>query len=74
MVLSEELAAMIEGTNWGTITPEMPPPELIVEVVLPSKNNEERDYRYKRSEYAGRHPLVRKLSLTLANQISLKAT
>lgn len=54
MVLSEELAAMLEGTNRGTITLEMPPPELIVEVVSPGKNNEERDYRYKRSEYAAR--------------------
>ncbi|MEG4633573.1 Uma2 family endonuclease [Microcoleus sp. AR_TQ3_B6] len=32
----------------------MPPPALVVEVVSPGKVNEDRDYRYKRSEYAAR--------------------
>jgi Uma2 family endonuclease len=32
----------------------MPPPALVVEVVSPGKINEDRDYRYKRSEYAAR--------------------
>lgn len=31
----------------------MPPPRLVVEVVSP--NQETRDYRYKRTEYAARH-------------------
>jgi len=31
----------------------MPPPSLVVEVVSPKQEN--RDYRYKRTEYAGRH-------------------
>ncbi|MBW4693161.1 MAG: Uma2 family endonuclease [Lyngbya sp. HA4199-MV5] len=53
MVLSAELAAML-GDQRGTITRDMPPPLLIVEVVSPGKANEERDYRYKRSEYAAR--------------------
>jgi Uma2 family endonuclease len=53
MVLSEELAAML-GNRRGTITRDMPPPVLVVEVVSPGKANEERDYRYKRSEYAAR--------------------
>jgi Uma2 family endonuclease len=53
MVLSEALAAML-GNRRGTITREMPPPVLVVEVVSPGKANEERDYRYKRSEYAAR--------------------
>lgn len=53
MLLSESLA-MILGDGRGTITREMPPPELIIEVASPGKNNEERDYRYKRSEYAAR--------------------
>lgn len=53
MVLSEELAEVL-GNQRGTITREMPPPLLIVEVVSPGKPNEERDYRYKRSEYAAR--------------------
>ncbi|HEY9896739.1 MAG TPA: Uma2 family endonuclease [Candidatus Sericytochromatia bacterium] len=53
MVLSEALAAIL-GNRRGTITREMPPPVLVVEVVSPGKANEERDYRYKRSEYAAR--------------------
>lgn len=53
MVLSEELAVIL-GDGRGTITREMPPPELIIEVASPGKSNEERDYRYKRSEYAAR--------------------
>ena len=36
------------------LTPDMPPPELVVEVVSPGKENTNRDYRYKRSEYAAR--------------------
>lgn len=53
MVLSDELAAML-GDRRGTITRDLPPPVLVVEVVSPGKANEERDYRYKRSEYAAR--------------------
>ena len=53
MVLSEELVAIL-GDGRGTITREMPPPEMIIEVASPGKANEERDYRYKRSEYAAR--------------------
>ncbi|GAB1543790.1 Uma2 family endonuclease [Scytonema sp. NUACC21] len=54
MILSEELAAILGQTNRGTIGLEMPPPELIIEVVSPGKTNEDRDYRFKRSEYAAR--------------------
>lgn len=32
----------------------MPSPAMVVEVVSPGKINEDRDYRYKRSEYAAR--------------------
>ncbi|CBN54368.1 MULTISPECIES: Uma2 family endonuclease [Kamptonema] len=52
MVLSEELATALEGTKRSTITIDMPPPLLVVEVVSPRQEN--RDYRYKRSEYASR--------------------
>lgn len=52
MVLSEELAIALEGAKRSTIMPEMPPPLLVVEVVSPDQAN--RDYRYKRSEYAVR--------------------
>jgi Uma2 family endonuclease len=53
MLLTEELNQVL-GTARGTITQNMPPPQLIVEVISPGKANEDRDYRYKRSEYAAR--------------------
>lgn len=53
MILTEELLAAIGGRR-ATITPDMPSPTLVVEVVSPGKANEDRDYRYKRSEYAAR--------------------
>ncbi|OCQ99301.1 hypothetical protein BCD67_08855 [Oscillatoriales cyanobacterium USR001] len=52
MILSEELATFLEGNRRSTITIDMPPPLLVVEVVSPRQEN--RDYRYKRSEYAAR--------------------
>jgi Uma2 family endonuclease len=53
MVITEELFLAIGGKR-ATITQDMPSPALIVEVVSPGKVNEDRDYRYKRSEYAAR--------------------
>jgi Uma2 family endonuclease len=55
MVLSEESAAALEGANQCVITHDMPPPLLVVEVVSPRQEN--RDYRHKRTEYAGRRIL-----------------
>jgi len=52
MILSEELATALEGSSRSTIMSDMPPPLLVVEVVSPHQEN--RDYRYKRSEYAAR--------------------
>lgn len=52
VILSEELATALEGARRSTVTVDMPPPELVVEVVSPGQ--EKRDYRYKRSEYAAR--------------------
>lgn len=52
MMLSEELATALEGASRSTVTIDMPPPTLVIEVVSP--NQENRDYRYKRSEYAAR--------------------
>ncbi|MFM7363744.1 MAG: Uma2 family endonuclease [Cuspidothrix sp.] len=54
LVLGEECRAALETTNRGTITHEMPPPLIAVEVVSPGSENEVRDYRFKRSEYAAR--------------------
>ncbi|GAB4196343.1 MAG: Uma2 family endonuclease [Coleofasciculaceae cyanobacterium] len=55
MVLSEEAAAALDGATQCLITHDMPPPLLVVEVVSPQQEN--RDYRHKRTEYAGRHIL-----------------
>ncbi|MEQ9236482.1 Uma2 family endonuclease [Coleofasciculus sp. E2-BRE-01] len=54
MVLSEELTTALEGASRSTIIIDMPPPQLVVEVVSPGRENADRDYRYKRSEYAAR--------------------
>ena len=51
-ILSEELELELSEINRSTIIADMPPPTLVVEVVSP--NQEKRDYRYKRSEYAAR--------------------
>lgn len=52
VVFSEELATVMQGATRSLILMDMPPPLLVVEVV--SQNQENRDYRYKRSEYAAR--------------------
>ncbi|MFQ3617934.1 MAG: Uma2 family endonuclease [Cyanobacteriota bacterium] len=54
LILGEELAAVLLASERSTITQEMPAPLLVVEVVSPGKANEDRDYRFKRSEYAVR--------------------
>ncbi len=63
MILAPVHLELLEGATRATITHEMPPPLLIVEVVSPGKVNRDypeggtasqRDYRYKRSEYAAR--------------------
>jgi Uma2 family endonuclease len=69
MVLSEEAANALEGAKQALITYDMPPPLLVVEVVSPQQEN--RDYRHKRTEYAGRHipeywivdPIAQKVTL-----------
>ena len=53
MILTQELLEAMAGGR-ATITPDMPSPAMVVEVVSPGKVNEDRDYRYKRSEYAAR--------------------
>lgn len=54
LIFSEELATDLEGATRSTITPDMLPPQLVVEVVSPGSKNRDRDYRFKRSEYAAR--------------------
>ncbi|MEA5534405.1 Uma2 family endonuclease [Crocosphaera sp. XPORK-15E] len=54
MVLTEELAIALQSASRSTVTMDMPPPQLVVEVVSPGKKNVDRDYRYKRSQYQAR--------------------
>jgi Uma2 family endonuclease len=54
LVLTEAGAEALRGAKRGLITADMPPPALVVEVVSPGSKSQERDYRYKRSEYAAR--------------------
>ncbi|MBD2325494.1 Uma2 family endonuclease [Alkalinema sp. FACHB-956] len=54
LILTPEAATALEGTSRATITREMPPPALVVEVVSPGVNNRIRDYRHKHTEYAAR--------------------
>ncbi|WP_204104319.1 MULTISPECIES: Uma2 family endonuclease [Spirulina sp. CCY15215] len=54
IVLTEELAQVMEGASRSIVMLDMPPPRLVVEVVSPGRENEERDYRYKRSQYQAR--------------------
>lgn len=53
LVLTEALDDIL-GDARGTITREMLPPQLVVEVVSPGKESKDRDYRLKRTEYAAR--------------------
>jgi Uma2 family endonuclease len=54
MILGDECRTALQGKTWGTITGDMPPPLIAIEVISPGHENEARDYRYKRSEYAAR--------------------
>ena len=54
LVHTEESKAALRGATRATITREMPPPALVIEVVPPGAANRARDYRYKRTEYAAR--------------------
>lgn len=54
MVMSEELAQAMAGASRSMVMLDMPPPQLVVEVVSPGRESEDRDYRYKRSQYQAR--------------------
>ncbi len=54
LVHTEESKAALAGASRATLTRDMPPPALVVEVVSPGQSNRERDYRYKHTEYAAR--------------------
>lgn len=54
IVHTEESKAALAGTRRATITRDMPPPAIVIEVVSPGATNRARDYRHKRTEYAAR--------------------
>ena len=54
MILGTECVEALKGKTQGTIRLDMPPPLVVIEVVSPGRENNIRDYRYKRSEYAAR--------------------
>ncbi|MGD1929230.1 MAG: Uma2 family endonuclease [Leptolyngbyaceae cyanobacterium] len=54
LVRTAESKAALSGTVRATITRDMPPPAIAVEVVSPGQVNRDRDYRYKHTEYAAR--------------------
>jgi Uma2 family endonuclease len=54
MVHSEESHAALAGSKRAILLRDMPPPALVVEVVSPGQENRDRDYRFKRTEYAAR--------------------
>lgn len=69
VIFSEELAAVMQGAKRSLVMLDMPAPELVVELVSPSQEN--RDYRYKRSEYAARGILEYWVVDAIAQKITL---
>jgi Uma2 family endonuclease len=54
LVHTEESHVALTGANRATLTRDMPPPALVIEIVSPGTDNRNRDYRYKHTEYAAR--------------------
>lgn len=54
LVHTADSKAALAGAGRATLTRDMPPPALVIEVVSPGKANRDRDYRYKYTEYAAR--------------------
>jgi Uma2 family endonuclease len=54
LVHTEDSLAALAGAARATLTRDMPPPALVIEVVSPGTANRTRDYRYKHTEYAAR--------------------
>lgn len=54
LIHTKESKAAIASTTRATITHDMPPPALVLEVVSSGQVNRDRDYRYKHTEYAAR--------------------
>jgi Uma2 family endonuclease len=73
VILSEELATILSNATRSLVTFDMPPPLLVVEVVSPGKENEDQDYRYKRSDRLI-SPLFPALQLTAKQVLSAGTT
>jgi Uma2 family endonuclease len=71
LVLSEELSAALAGADRSIVMMDMPPPLLAVEIVSPGKDNQDRDYRYKRSEYGARGILEYWIIDTMQAQVTI---
>lgn len=71
IILGEDCRAALEMSNRGTITHDMPPPLVVIEVVSAGRENEARDYRFKRSEYAARGIAEYWIVDPVRNQITL---
>ncbi|MBF2050275.1 MAG: Uma2 family endonuclease [Leptolyngbya sp. IPPAS B-1204] len=54
LVHTEESKAALAGATRATLTRDMPPPALVIEIVSPGAVNRSRDYRHKHTEYAAR--------------------
>lgn len=54
LVHTDESHSALAGARRATLTRDMPPPAIVIEVVSPGAENRDRDYRYKRTEYAAR--------------------
>jgi Uma2 family endonuclease len=54
LVHTEESKTALTDATRATITRDMPQPALVIEIVSPGSENRNRDYRYKRTEYAAR--------------------
>lgn len=54
LVHTAESKAALSGATRATLTRDLPPPALVVEVVSPGATNRARDYRHKHTEYAAR--------------------
>lgn len=54
VVHTEESRTALMGGRRNTLTREMPPPALVIEIVSPGATNHSRDYRHKHTEYAAR--------------------
>ncbi len=54
VVHTEASRDSLTGSRRNTLTRDLPPPALVIEIVSPGTPHRNRDYRYKRTEYAAR--------------------